>query len=256
MTAAGSTTVPVDPATGAAPAIETRGLTAGYGHVPVLRDVNISAASGEVVAILGSNGAGKTTLLLTLAGEIEPNGGTILIDGVETRAPLHRRAARGLRFVTEERSVFPGLTTGDNLRLGGASPEAAVELFPELKPLLKRKARLLSGGEQQMLTLARAHCVHPRLLLADELSLGLAPMIVERLLTAVHRAAHEFGTAVVLVEQQVRQALTTADRAYVMRRGRVVLEGVASELLDRVQEIEQSYLSGAADIGDADEAEV
>jgi branched-chain amino acid transport system ATP-binding protein len=231
-------------------------VTAGYGHVPVLRDINISAATGEVVAILGSNGAGKTTMLLTLAGEIDPTEGAILIDGSETTAPLHRRAACGLRFVTEERSVFPGLTTADNLRLGGASPATAVELFPELKPLLKRKARLLSGGEQQMLTLARALCVHPRVLLADELSLGLAPMIVERLLAAVRRAAHEFGTAVILVEQQVRQALMTADRAYVMRRGRIVLEGPAAELHERVEEIEQSYLSGGAEEADADEAGV
>jgi branched-chain amino acid transport system ATP-binding protein len=231
------------------PVLEARQVSAGYGAIPVLRDIDLEVHAGEVVVILGSNGAGKTTTMLTLGGELKPISGDVLLDGRVTKEPLHKRAKRGLRFVTEERALFPSLTTADNLRLGGGSREAALELFPELRRLLKRPARLLSGGEQQMLSLARALAVQPRVLLADELSLGLAPLVVERLLAAVRLAAEQFGTAVLLVEQQVRQALLTADRAYVMRRGRIVLSGAAPDLLDRIDEIERSYLSNA-DIAD------
>jgi branched-chain amino acid transport system ATP-binding protein len=234
---------------GSVPVLEAIGVGAGYGTIEVVRELDLAVCRGEVVAILGSNGAGKTTTLLTMSGELAPLKGEVRWEGHRITSALHRRAKLGMRFVTEERSIFPSLTTAENLRLGRGSTALALELFPELKPLMGRHARLLSGGEQQILTLARALSARPKLLLADELSLGLAPLVVARLLQAVRRAADEQGTAVLLVEQQIRQALSVADRAYVMRRGRVVIHGAASDLLDRIDEIERSYLSGA-DPGD------
>jgi branched-chain amino acid transport system ATP-binding protein len=229
------------------PVLEARGLTAGYGAQPVVHDLDIVVNPGEVVAVFGPNGAGKTTTLLTLSGELPVMSGEVLMDGKRPPAALHRRARAGLGFVTEERSIFRGLTTADNLRAGDVSTADAVALFPELEPRLRVRAGLLSGGEQQMLTLARAHCRRPRLLLADELSLGLAPLVVQRLLEAVRAAADERGTGVLLVEQHVRKALVYADRGYVIKRGRIVLEGVASELLAQLSEIEDSYLTGNAE---------
>jgi branched-chain amino acid transport system ATP-binding protein len=221
-------------------------MTAGYGPIAVLQDVDIHVMRGEVVALLGSNGAGKTTAVRALAGEIPLLSGEVLLDGRVTTAPLHKRAQAGLRLITEERSVFMNLSAADNLRLGGQDREKCLELFPELERLLKRKAGLLSGGEQQILTLARALAAEPTVLLADELSLGLAPLVIERLLAAVREAAAERGTAVLLVEQHVRNALQVADRAYVLSHGRVVLEGPTSELAGRLDEIEDTYLATAS----------
>ena len=150
-----------------------------------------------------------------------------------------------MTFVTEEKSVFMGMSTRDNLRVAGVDVDDALELFPELGKRIDVRGGLLSGGEQQMLTLARALSRKPRVLLADELSMGLAPIIVQRLLDAVRSAADTKGTAVLLVEQHVRKALKYADRAYVMRRGRLVMEGSARDLASRIDEIESSYLSGS-----------
>jgi branched-chain amino acid transport system ATP-binding protein len=223
--------------------LEARALTCGYDSVPVVRDVDLHVEPGEVVALLGPNGAGKTTTLLTLSGALPALEGEVWWQGRPTRAPLHSRARGGLAFVTEERSVFMGLSTRDNFRAGRVPVDEALELFPELRPRLRIPAGLLSGGEQQMLTLARALARRPVLLLADELSLGLAPLIVQRLLRAVRQAA-DGGLGVLLVEQHVSQALEIADRAYVMRRGRIEMSGTASELEERVAEIEASYLAG------------
>ncbi|MDY7106852.1 MAG: ABC transporter ATP-binding protein [Actinomycetota bacterium] len=226
--------------------LAARGITAGYGPQAVIHDIDLEVRPGEIVALLGANGAGKTTTLLTLAGEIPPLDGEVELDGTVTKAPLHRRAKHGLMFVTEERSVFMGLSTRDNLRVGHVDVDEVLGLFPELASRLDVRGGLLSGGEQQMLTLGRALARHPRVLLADELSMGLAPLVVERLLGAVRQAADERGTAVLLVEQHVRKALRYADRAYVMRRGRIELGGTASELARRIDEIESHYLSVAA----------
>jgi branched-chain amino acid transport system ATP-binding protein len=227
--------------------LECRELAAGYGGMAVVRDVDLRVEPGEVVALIGPNGAGKTTTLLTIAGELPPIAGEVAVSGVANRAPLFRRARNGMRFVTEERSVFMSLTAEENLRVAGVSPAAAAEVFPELGPLMNRTAGLLSGGEQQMLTLARAVAPDPKLLLVDELSLGLAPLIVKRLLEAVRRAATERGAGVLLVEQHVRQALRIADRVAVMQRGRIVITGTADEVDGRIDEIEATYLSSRHD---------
>jgi branched-chain amino acid transport system ATP-binding protein len=228
-----------------APAIEARGLSAGYGPQPVVHDVHLEVRPGEVVALLGPNGAGKTTTLLALAGELPLLSGQVAIDGNVTTAPLHKRAQNGLVFVTEEKSVFMGLTTRDNLKVADVALDDALALFPELERRLDVRGGLLSGGEQQMLSLARGLCRGPQVLLADELSMGLAPMIVTRLLQSVRDAADRRGAAVLLVEQHVRQALQYADRAYVMRRGRIALSGTAAELSGRLSEIEDSYLTNS-----------
>jgi branched-chain amino acid transport system ATP-binding protein len=157
--------------------------------------------------------------------------------------PLHRRARQGMRYVSEERAIIRGLSTADNLRLGSGTIDEALQIFPELKPALRRSAGLLSGGEQQMLALARALSGDPKLLMVDELSLGLAPLIVSRLLDEIKRAAAR-GVGVLLIEQHLSTALAAADRGYVLSRGSVVLAGDAKALRKRSTDIEATYLSG------------
>lgn len=223
--------------------LSARGLTTGYGAVPVAHDVDLEVRQGEIVALLGANGAGKTSTMLALAGELPVMSGEVELLGERATGPLNARAHRGLAFVTEERSVFMGLSTADNLRVGRCDSAQAFALFPELERRLGVRAGLLSGGEQQMLTLARALTREPRILLADELSLGLAPLVVNRLLEAVRSAADSQGTGVLLVEQHVRKALRYADRVYVMRGGHIELTGTAAELRGNVEEIERHYLT-------------
>ena len=244
-----TTTATPGPATSPARAgdvlVQARGLTAGYGGTPAIHGIDLEARAGEVVALLGANGAGKTTTLLTLAGEVAPISGSVVFRGDARRRRLHQRARQGLGFLTEERCVFMQLTGWQNLKLGRGRPQKALQLFPELEEHLDKKVGLLSGGQQQMLALGRVLAAQPRVLLADELSLGLAPMVVERLLTAV-RAAADDGVAVILVEQHVRQALAIADRVHVLRRGRVVLSGSADELRGDADGIAAHYLTGEA----------
>jgi branched-chain amino acid transport system ATP-binding protein len=216
-------------------------LDAGYGQLAVVHNLSLNIDAGEVVALLGPNGAGKTTTLRTLAGELRPLAGRVEWDGRAVSTPPHRRARDGLAVVTEERSVFKRLSTRDNLRVARVAPATALETFPELEPLLNVKAGDLSGGEQQMLSLARALGRKPRALLVDELSLGLAPLIVSRLL-AVIRAAADRGVAVMLIEQQVQEALRISDRAYVMRKGLVEISGSAAAVLRRLNDDASSYL--------------
>jgi branched-chain amino acid transport system ATP-binding protein len=227
------------------PLLEARGLSAGYGSLAAVRELDLHVDAGEIVALLGPNGAGKTTTLKTLAGALPPLGGEVRWKGEPTRASMQRRARRGLAYVPEERSVFMGLTTAENLRVGDGPQSKAIELFPELEIHLRRKAGLLSGGQQQMLSLARALASAPAVLLADELSLGLAPLLVQRLMRAVEAAAAS-GVGVLLVEQHARAALSIAHRVYVLQRGRVALEGTSAEILDRLDEVEQTYLAGPA----------
>jgi branched-chain amino acid transport system ATP-binding protein len=230
--------------TGRAPVLEARQMCAGYGAVEVVKDLDLVVHAGEVVALLGVNGAGKTTIVRALSGQLKPSGGEVWLKGRPTTAPLHKRVRDGMRLITEDRSVFMGLTTAENLRLGGQSREACLEVFPELERLLHRRAGLLSGGEQQMLTLARALAAQPTILLADELSLGLAPLICVRLLAAL-RAAADRGAGVLLVEQRARDALRVADRAYVISNGQVAVSGTGPELAGRIEEIESTYLASS-----------
>jgi ABC-type branched-subunit amino acid transport system ATPase component len=223
--------------------LEVRGLRAGYGAGAVVRDLDLTVAAGEIVALIGPNGAGKTTTLLTLAGELSPLAGEISFFGDSRPQRLHQRAGRGLGLVTEERSVFMRLTTLENLQVGRGDIDYALNLFPELEPKLRMTAGLLSGGEQQMLTLARALSRSPRLLFVDELSLGLAPLAVDRLLNAVRRAADD-GLGVLLVEQHVDKVLKLADTGIVLRRGTVEMAAPVVELRERLHEIEASYLQG------------
>jgi branched-chain amino acid transport system ATP-binding protein len=229
--------------------METRGLRAGYGDVPVVHDLEVRVEAGEIVALLGANGAGKTTALLTIAGALPALGGQVILAGKPAPASLHHRARSGIAIVTDDRSIFRELTVAENLRLGDGDPQDAVAIFPALRPLMNRKAGLLSGGEQQMLGIGRALARKPKVLLADELSLGLAPIIVKNLLAAV-RAAADAGTAVILVEQQVRLVLDVCDRGYVLDRGRVKISGTAAELRARRSEIEKTYLSDASEESD------
>jgi branched-chain amino acid transport system ATP-binding protein len=246
MNSSGSSARALGAASG--PALEARQVTAGYGRQAVIHDITLHVEAGEVVALLGANGAGKTTTLLTLAGELPPMAGEVLLHGTPTKEALFRRARSGLAYMTEEKSVFMTLTTLQNLKVAGAELEAALDLFPELEKRINITGGQLSGGEQQMLSVARALGRAPRILMADELSLGLAPLIVKRLLQAVRTAADDRGTGVLLVEQHVQQALKYADRAYVMRQGRIALEGTAAEMRGRIDEIQANYLAGTGSV--------
>jgi ABC-type branched-subunit amino acid transport system ATPase component/branched-subunit amino acid ABC-type transport system permease component len=222
--------------------LQVEGLSAGYGDLAAVRDLDLVVRAGEVVALLGPNGAGKSTTLLTLAGELPTLAGRMTYLGRSGNDPLHRRVRQGLGFVPEERSVFHSLTVAANLRLGPGPSDVALSLFPELRPLLGRRAGLCSGGEQQMLSLARALAARPRLLLVDELSLGLSPRVVHRLLDALRAAADDRGMGVLLVEQHVGRALEVADRACVLNRGRLVLDNSSEELLEDPGALERAYI--------------
>ena len=229
------------------PVLEARSLFSGYGGVAAVRDLNLRVNRGEVVGLLGPNGSGKTTTLLTLCGEVAPISGEVRFLGSTRQASLAQRSRQGLALVTEERSVFMGLTVAENLRLGRGEPEVALEAFPMLREHLHRKAGLLwrTGTDPHARSSAG---LRTSALLADELSLGLAPIVVQQLLRAIRSAADEQGVGVLLVEQHVRSALQVADRIYILQRGRCVLDGTATEMLSRLDEIESSYLDGPVEV--------
>lgn len=231
------------------PVLQAAGLSAGYGGAPVVRDLSLSLRPGEITVLLGPNGAGKTTTLLTLAGGLTLMGGTISWCGDQGRRKLWGRARDGLAYIADEHAVIRTLTVRDNLRVAMRDPAPALAVFPELADHERRMAGLLSGGQQKMLSLAMALGKSPRVLLADELSLGLAPLIVKRLLEEV-RAAADRGVAVLLVEQHARQALSIADQALVLSRGRQVAAGTAEAMTRDLERVSSAYLGGApADAG-------
>jgi len=226
----------------AGPLMQAVNLHAGYGDLAVVRDVTFSVSPGEIVAILGRNGVGKTTLLMTLVGLLKPLAGEVRWKGRATTQPLHARARAGLSVVMDNRSIIPGLTTRDNLRVGDVSEAAAASEFPQLAGLMRRRAGLLSGGEQQMLSIARAIGRRPDVLVIDELSQGLAPMVTDVLLKSLRRAAEQ-GTAVVMVDQSLARSLDASDRFIFLRHGRIEVEGRSADFSDRRDELERMYLA-------------
>jgi len=232
--------------------LELRGVTAGYGESIVLRDVTLTVPDSRVVALLGPNGAGKSTLLRTAAGLLKPKSGKVLLNGEDvTGLDTFQLARRGLCLVPEGRSIFPSLTVRDNLvmyctkRREKSGIELAVEAFPMLSTRLRQIAGTLSGGEQQMLAIVRAYIAAPQLVLVDEASLGLAPLIVDRIfqfMTDISKA----GTALLMVEQYVTRALEMSQDAYLLSRGEIVFSGASSEL--RGQDVFEQYLG--IDVGD------
>lgn len=233
-------------------ALEIEGVTAGYDQAAVIRNVDLTVGAGEVVSLLGANGAGKTTTLRLVSGIVKPMAGRISLDGVDLapRSPS-ARARLGIAHVPEGRGIFFGLTVDEHFRLGHRSERLDVELaygyFPKLEALRHRRAGLLSGGEQQMLAIGRALARHPRLLLLDELSLGLAPVLVEDLLPIVRDYARRSECAVLLVEQHVHLALEVADRGYVLSHGEIVLHKTAEELRRDRHLLVASYLGEHTD---------
>jgi branched-chain amino acid transport system ATP-binding protein len=216
--------------------LELRGVTAAYGDVVALRDVNLVVPSGKAVALLGPNGAGKTTLLGVASGLLKPRRGTVLLDRVPSGTRSADALARqGLCHITEGRSVFPGLTVLDNLRMfsprGGGSEavDRAIDAFPRLGERLRQLAGTLSGGEQQMLALARAYAQQAPFVMLDEVSMGLAPIVVDEIFAFLRRLAAE-GHSLLIVEQYVAKALALADLVYLLVRGRVVWVGEPAEV--------------------------
>ncbi len=230
--------------------LETEGLTCHYGRIQALRGIDIAIDQGELVALVGANGAGKTTLLRTISG-IEPaSAGSIRFDGVDiTRLPAARRVALGIVQVPEGRQVFGPMAVEDNLRLGAfargraetaAGLEKAYAMFPALKERRQQPAATLSGGQQQMLAMSRALMANPRVLLLDEPSMGLAPMLVEEIFRTIE-ALREAGTTILLVEQNANMALSIADRGYVLETGAITLSDRGRALLDN-EKVKEAYL--------------
>jgi branched-chain amino acid transport system ATP-binding protein len=229
------------------------GVAANYGAVQALLDVSIHVDQGEIVTLIGANGAGKSTLLMTLCGDPRARAGSISFDGADiTALPTHAIMRRGIAQAPEGRRVFPRMTVRENLMMGaealgqpGDELPRVLALFPRLEERIAQRAGTLSGGEQQMLAIGRALMSRPRLLLLDEPSLGLAPLVVKQIFGAIRRLNAEAGVTVLLVEQNANLALRLAHRGYVLVNGRITMAGSGAELLAR-EEIRDAYLGGAA----------
>ena len=231
--------------------LEVNGLGVYYGSIEALRNVSLRVEEGEVVTLIGANGAGKTTTLRTISGLLQPKRGTILFDGQPIQnLATHKIVQRGLVQVPEGREIFANLTVNENLQLGAflrkdkagvrADRERALELFPRVRERLSQVAGTLSGGEQQMLAIARALVARPKLLMLDEPSLGLAPQLV-KIIFQVIREINRAGTTILLVEQNANMALQVANRAYVIEVGEIRMEGPAAELAAS-DEVRKAYL--------------
>ena len=231
--------------------LEIAALSAGYGEVRVLEAVSLEIARGSITALVGSNGAGKTTLMRTVAGLVPATAGRIALEGIDLGpAAPHERVERGLSLVPEGRLIFPGFSVEQNLRIGAVAPHARPRRGPRMEemytlfPILAERRRqpggTLSGGEQQMLAIARGLMSEPRLLLLDEPSLGLAPAVAQTLFETMLRV-RDAGVTVFIVEQDIRSTLEIADSAYVLENGRIAMSGEAAALLEDPQ-VRQSYL--------------
>jgi branched-chain amino acid transport system ATP-binding protein len=231
--------------------LDVAGLCAGYGDVPVLRGIDLSIAAGSITALIGANGAGKTTLLRTISGIIPADAGTIHYDGQDiVGMPAHEIVRAGLVQVPEGRRLFPEMTVHENLLVGSSSPAArrqrdqnlamVLELFPRVRERKAQIAGTLSGGEQQMVAIARALMASPRLLLLDETSLGLGPIVVDEIFVAVRRLAKQ-GLTILVVEQNTALALEVADHGYVLEQGHFAIQGVASSVMSDPR-VRQAYL--------------
>jgi branched-chain amino acid transport system ATP-binding protein len=225
------------------PMLELRGITAGYGQFTALWEVSLRMASGEAVAVVGPNGAGKTTLMRVISGLVVPRDGALIFEGESIGgAPAHEIVAHGIAHVPEGRRIFPALTVADNLKMGAFLPSArrayreslerVYTLFPVLAERPGQRAGSLSGGEQQMLAIGRALMSRPKLILLDEPSMGLAPVMVLRLFDLIRRIREE-GYTILVVEQNVRQVLKLVDRAYLLEVGRMMMEGRADQLAEQ-----------------------
>lgn len=230
--------------------LEVRQLSVKYGQIEALRDVSLCIQPGSIAAVVGANGAGKSTLLLTLAGVIPPAAGSMMFEGSPLPRKPHEVLARGICLVPERRRLYANLTVKENLQMGAflrqdkqgidADLEAMYALFPVMKERLSQYAGTLSGGEQQMVAIARGLMSRPRLLLLDEPSLGLAPLLVETVFDAIADIKSR-GTTILLAEQNANQALAMADTAFVLETGRIVLSGSGPELADNPL-VQQAYL--------------
>jgi branched-chain amino acid transport system ATP-binding protein len=231
--------------------LEAKQLSCGYGKIVAVREVDLELAAGEVLAVLGPNGAGKTTLMMTLAGMLPRLGGEVLLDGIvlPSGKPSVANLA-GLVLVPDNRALFTALTVRENIEVakikGENNVDEVLELFPSLHKRLKLKAGSLSGGEQQMLAMARGLVQKPKVLVVDEMSMGLAPIVVESLLPVVRRIADETSAAVVLVEQHISLALEVADSAMVLVHGDIALRGSAAEFRSDPAHLEAAYLGAGA----------
>jgi branched-chain amino acid transport system ATP-binding protein len=239
-------------------ALSCTGLAGGRGSITVFRDLDLEVQAGRVFALLGPNGAGKTTFLLTLAGLLPRQAGRVAVDGIELHNGHARAANRaGLVLVPDDRALFRTLTLEQNLQVArrsdGPEPRELLDVFPALEKRWRVPAGALSGGEQQMLAMARALIQQPKVMLIDEPSQGLAPLIVESLFETIRRVADEHGSAVVLVEQHVELAVDVADEAAVLQRGVIVLHADAAEVRDRYDELERAYLGDGAALAPADD---
>ena len=231
--------------------LEVAGLCAGYGDVPVLRGIDLSIPAGSITALIGANGAGKTTLLRAISGIIHAEAGTIRYDGIDiVGMPPHDIVRAGLVQVPEGRRLFPDMTVLENLLVDSSSPVArpkrdenlamVLDLFPKVRERSAQLAGTLSGGEQQMVAIARALMASPRLLLLDETSLGLAPIVVDEIFVAVRRLAAQ-GMTILVVEQNTALALEVADQGYVLEQGQFAIQGAASSLMTDPR-VKQAYL--------------
>ncbi len=231
--------------------LELKGMTARYGDAQVLWGVTLAVRQGEIATLVGANGAGKTTTLKTISGVVRAVAGEVIFDGENIeRLASHEIAARGIAHVPEGRRLFPLMTVRENLELGAASREARARkteslekvfaLFPRVRERERQSAGTLSGGEQQMVAIGRGLMACPRLLMLDEPSLGLAPIVVKEMFEIIKNINDE-GITILLVEQNVQQSLKLADRAYVLENGRVVLEGAGGDLLDD-ERVRAAYL--------------